>query len=69
MRLMSVEVKGKEHSWSFSFYGDPKHLEDWRNDDLEISEIINTIPVWVVDYGLMKPWIFFQDLFNFFGNK
>lgn len=64
-RLMSIEVRGKEHEWSFNFYGNPKHLEGWRNDDLEINEIVNTIPEWVVDYGLMGPWIFFQDLFNF----
>jgi len=64
-KLLSVEVKGAEHNWSFNFYGDPKHLEDWREDGLEVNEIINTVPEWVVDCGLAKPWIFFQDVFNF----
>ena len=64
-KLLSVEVKGAEKNWSFDFHGDPKHLEEWREDGLEINEIVNTIPMWVVDMGLMAPWIFFQDLFNF----
>jgi len=64
-KLMSIEVKGKEFHWSFNFYGDPKHLEHWRDDGLEINEIVNTIPEWIVDIGLMRPWMFFQDLFSF----
>jgi len=64
-KLLSVEVKGADKTWSFSFYGDPKHIDVWRDDGLEISEIINVIPEWVIDLGLIRPWIFFQDLFNF----
>jgi len=62
---MSVEVTGASKTWSFLFYGDPKYLEEWRNDGLEVDEIINTIPEWVMDLGLTRPWIFLQDIFNF----
>jgi len=65
MKLMSVEVKGAERNWSFNFYGDPKHLEDWRDDGLVVHEIINSIPEWAADLGLTKIWFFFQDVFNF----
>ena len=65
MKKMSIEVRGKSKEWSFEFYGDPSYLKEWREDDLEINEIINTIPEWVVGFGLIRPWIFFQDLFNF----
>ena len=64
-KLMSVEVTGASKTWSFLFYGDPKYLEEWRNDGLEVDEIINTIPEWVMDLGLTRPWIFLQDIFNF----
>lgn len=64
-KLLSLEVRGIEKNWSFNFYGDPKHLDAWREDGLVVNEIVNTIPEWVVDAGLLKPWIFFQDLFNF----
>jgi hypothetical protein len=64
-KLLSIEVRGNTNEWSFNFYGDPKYLEEWREDGLEINEIVNTIPEWVVDMGLTRLWIFFQDLFNF----
>ena len=63
--LLSIEVKGNDHAWSFSFYGDPKYLDEWREDGLEINAIVNVVPAWVVDLGLTKIWIFIQDIFNF----
>ena len=64
-KLLSLSIKGKEKTWSFNFYGDTKYLKDWRNDGLEIDEVINTIPDWIVYMGFSRIWIFFQDLFNF----
>ena len=64
-KLLSIEVRGKHHNWSFNFYADPKYIEEWRADGLEIGEICNTIPTWVVDIGLVRPWCFMQDVFNF----
>jgi len=65
MKLLSIEIKGKHKTWSFSFYGNPKYLDEWREDGLKINEVINTIPVWIVNLRLTKMWCFFQDLFNF----
>lgn len=64
-KLFSVTVRGNRHTWSFHFYGDSSNLQTWRDDGLEIDEIINTIPEWAVDLGLLRPWCFFQDLFHF----
>jgi len=64
-KLLSITVKGKNHNWSFNFYDDPKYLKEWRQDGLDIVEIENTIPLWVVDFKLTKAWCFFQDIFNF----
>lgn len=64
-KLLAVEIKGKEKNWSFDFYGDPKYLDEWREDGLEVVEICNTIPLWVHSMGLTSFWIFMQDLFNF----
>ena len=63
-KLLYIEVKGKEKEWSFSFYGDPKYIDEWREDGLEIDEIVNTCPTWVPWWGI-RVWFFFQDLFNF----
>ncbi len=64
-KLLSITIRGNQHKWSFDFYGDPKYLEEWRADGLEIDEIVNVIPVWVVDIGCTGLWCFLQDLFNF----
>ena len=64
-KLFSISVNGKSKKWTFLFHEDYKYLKEWREDGLEIDEIINVIPVWVVESGLTRPWIFFQDLFNF----
>lgn len=64
-KLLSVTVKGNTSEWSFNFYGDPKYLQEWRNDGLEVYEICNTIPEWIVNLGLLKQYIFLQNLFNF----
>jgi hypothetical protein len=33
--------------------------------DLEVHDVINTIPVWVAGLGMTRVWCFAQDLFNF----
>lgn len=64
-KLYSLEIRGKSKEWSFNIYADPKHVEDWREDGLEINEIVNSIPEWVADIGMTRLWIIIQDIFNF----
>lgn len=64
-KLMQVVVRGKQSQWVFDFYADPKYLKDWRDDGLEVNEVCNTIPEWVVNAGLVRPYVFMQDIFNF----
>lgn len=60
-KRMSVIVNG----YSFNFYGDPQYLQTWRGAGIEVSEIVNVIPEWVVDLKLVKLWCFLQDIWNF----
>lgn len=62
--LMSVTVRGKAHTWSFHFDGDPKYLQEWRDDGLEVYEIYNSFPEWLPS-PLIRSWCFVQDVFNF----
>lgn len=64
-KLLSITVKGNHHEWSFNFYADHKYIQEWRDDGLEIDEICNIIPTWVVNSGLTKIWVRLQDWFNF----
>jgi hypothetical protein len=64
-KLYSLSIRGRQHSWNFHVYVDPKYVPEWRADGIEIDEVCNTIPEWVVNAGLLRPWCFFQDLFHF----
>jgi len=63
-RVFEINVKGKSKSYSFNFDGDPQYLSEWRAQGLDINPVLNIIPKWVVDIGLLNVWIFFQDIFR-----
>jgi hypothetical protein len=63
-KLLSIAVKGKNSVWGFNFYADPKYIELWRDDGLDVVEIENVIPEWVATIGLVRQWCFMQDLFH-----
>lgn len=64
-KLMNITVKGDRHDWGFSFYGDPKHIEDWLADGLDVTITENTCPEWAVRLGWHRAWFRAQDIFNF----
>jgi hypothetical protein len=61
----SIEIQGIEKRWAFDITAEPRHVADWRRDGLNVAELENTVPVWIVDLGLIRPWCFLQDLWNF----
>lgn len=61
---MFVRVRGRTAEWSFHFNGDPKHLEDWRADGLEVNEVYGSAPEWVCACGLAGPWFAAQRLWQ-----
>jgi hypothetical protein len=63
--LMGIHVRGKRKTWGFAFMGEPQFLKEWQADGLDVFEIENVIPEWVADLGLVRPWTFLQDLWNF----
>lgn len=64
-KLMSITVQGKRHKWTFDFYSDPKYMQEWIDDGLDVVLIHRRVPMWVVELGLTRVWFFFQDVFNF----
>lgn len=59
-RQLAITVRGKQHSWSFHFEGDPKYLAEWRDDGLEIDEVHYSIPESIVDLRITARRISFQ---------
>jgi hypothetical protein len=64
-KLHTMTVKGNKKNYCFEVLVDPQYVEEWRADGIEIYELVNTIPEWVVDIGMLKTWCFVQDVFNF----
>lgn len=60
-----LDIQGTSHRWSFQIDATPEHVEDWRADGLKVDEIVNVIPARVVDIGLLKVWVFLEDLLYF----
>lgn len=57
-----ITVRGKSGAtFGFPFEGDPQYLDEWRAEGFEIEEVLNTIPVWVVDLGIARIWCRAQD--------
>lgn len=63
-KLMTLEVRGKDHRWCFDVYADPQYLAEWQADGVQIFLVENTIPAWMPAWAL-RPWCVLQDLFNF----
>jgi hypothetical protein len=59
-KLYEIKVKGKWKTWAFNFWADD-HTEDWEKDGLEVTRILNTYPVWIVEMRLTKIWGWLQD--------
>lgn len=61
----SLIIRGHQHEWNFEVMVDPQYVEEWRADGIEIYPLCYSIPVWVVDLGLLRAWTFLQDVFHF----
>lgn len=65
-KIYALRVRGKTKDWEFHVDVDPKYVQEWRDDGLNIDPVINIIPAWWVNAGFsIKFWCFWQDLFNF----
>jgi hypothetical protein len=64
--LHSVTVKGSGHTWGIDTYITRETAQDWRDDGLDVVEVMNRIPAWWVHAGLsVRLWCFCQDVFHF----
>lgn len=64
--LHSVTVRGNGHTWLIDTYITREIAQVWRDDGVEIHEVINRIPKWYVDMGgSVRLWCFVQDVFHF----
>ena len=61
----NLVIEGERKEWNFLVLGDEESVRAWRDDGLAVYEVVNTVPVWIADLGLVRVWCFLQDLFHF----
>jgi hypothetical protein len=64
-KAVCLEIRGKHHLWSIDTAMSQRQIDDMRADGVEVGELIYTIPAWAVEMGLLRPWCFVQDVWNF----
>ena len=64
MKLVSVEIRGQRSCWGVNWYATADQVEAMRADGIEVYEIENIIPSWIAEAGLVRPFVFLQDLWN-----
>jgi hypothetical protein len=65
MPRATIEVRGKRSSWGVDWQASQAQIDAMRADGIDVGIVANSIPEWVVDIGLARPWCFFQDIWNF----
>lgn len=64
MPRASIEIRGKTSSWGVDWDAPQSQIDGMREDGIDVSIVENSIPMWVVDLGLLRPWCFLQDIWN-----
>lgn len=60
-----LELEGKTARWNFAVNMTKKAHKELDEDGIWLDKVENIIPQWVARHRLVRPWCFFQDLFNF----
>jgi hypothetical protein len=58
----SLTVRGKHKTWSHLVWANPEHVTDWREDGIEVDEVLYIVPDLVQSMGLTRPWCFLQRI-------
>lgn len=57
-----AHMRGRQHEWIVTV--DEASVDDMRADGIEVFEAVYTIPGWVADLGLTRPWCIIQDIWD-----
>lgn len=58
--LFCVYIRGKYSEMSFEFWAED-HFDEWKENGLKVTQVLNTIPMWIEEFGLTKIWCWLQD--------
>lgn len=59
-----IVIRGRQHEWSLSCDVSMRAINAMREDGVDVSLIVNTVPLWVAACGLTTIWCAIQDVWN-----
>ena len=62
---VELVMRGKSSEWAVSCDMSRGQIDAMVADGIEIGIVHHSVPMWAVDVGLLRPWCFVQDVFNF----
>lgn len=65
MARVILHIRGKKNEWGVAADMNQSQIDAMREDGIEIGVLENSMPAWIADAGLARPWCFFQDIWNF----
>ncbi len=63
-----LNVRGRSAEWAFVVNGDADAAKVWAADGLDVFEVAHSIPAWVADIGLSRPWCAAQSFWRLLWN-
>jgi hypothetical protein len=61
-RLYSITIQGTRRTWNHLVWAKPEHAEEWRQDGIEVDEVLYIVPDLVQSMGLTRPWCWLQKI-------
>ena len=54
-RLYSITIQGDQRTWNHLVWANPEHADEWRQDGIEVDEVLYIVPDLVQSMGLTRP--------------
>jgi len=64
-KTATMIVRGRTSEWAISFDASQDQIEAMRADGIDVGILMHRVPAWAVELGLLRPWCFAQDVWNF----
>ena len=61
-RLYSITIQGTQRTWNHLVWAKPEHAEEWRQDGIEVDEVLYIVPDLIQSMGLTRPWCWLQKI-------
>ena len=61
-RLYSITIQGTQRTWNHLVWAKPEHAEEWRQDGIEVDEVLYIVPDLIQGMGLTRPWCWLQKI-------